>query len=418
MELKKGDTLSLPKGYKKTELGIIPDDWIIVELGSFSKVFSGGTPNRGVPHYWNGNIPWITTTLIDFNTIPNAKEFITEEGLNNSSAKLCRKGDLLMAMYGQGKTRGKVAVLGIDATINQACAAISINNTVAKDYIFNNLIGRYDEIRKLSNTGNQENLSGSLIKKILVPLPPTTIEQKAIAQVLSDTDTLIQTLDKKIAKKKLIKKGVMQKLLTPKEGWEVKMLGEVATLKARIGWQGLTTAEYLNSGNYILITGTDFKNGFIDWDNCFYVAHERYKQDRNIQIKKGDILVTKDGTIGKVAFIKHEHMPATLNSGVFVIRPIEQSFYPEYFYYILMSNHFNEYLNQLVAGSTITHLYQKDFVNYKFPVPPTIEEQKGIAQVLSDIDKEIEQLEQKLNKYKQAKQGLMQQLLTGKIRLV
>jgi len=123
----------------------------------------------------------------------------------------------------------------------------------------------------------------------------------------------------------------MQELLKPKDGWVVKKLGEVAVLKARIGWQGLTTAEYKETVDYYLITGTDFQNGFIDWGNCFYVEYKRYKQDKNIQVKENDVLVTKDGTIGKVAFIKHVPKPATLNSGVFVIRPIEQSFHPDFF---------------------------------------------------------------------------------------
>jgi type I restriction enzyme S subunit len=199
--------------------------------------------------------------------------------------------------------------------------------------------------------------------------------------------------------------------------WEVKKLGEVATLKARIGWQGLTTSEYRKSGDYYLITGTEFKNGFIDWDNCFFVEEERYKQDKNIQIKEHDVLITKDGTIGKVALIKYLSKPATLNSGVFVIRPIINSFNPEFFYYILLSEVFLKFLSQLSAGSTINHLYQKNFVSFQFLIPKTIDEQKQIATILTDMDAEIESLEQKRDKYTMLKQGMMQQLLTGKIRI-
>ena len=126
--------------------------------------------------------------------------------------------------------------------------------------------------------------------------------------------------------------------------WTKLNLGKSASLKARIGWQGLTTAEYLDSGDYSLITGTDFKNGYIDWDNCVFVKKNRFDQDRNIQIKLNDVLVTKDGTIGKVALINKIKKPATLNSGVFVIRPISNSFNPKYFYYVLRSNHFKDYL--------------------------------------------------------------------------
>jgi type I restriction enzyme S subunit len=166
-----------------------------------------------------------------------------------------------------------------------------------------------------------------------------------------------------------------------------------------------------------LITGTEFKNGYIDWDDCHYVDMSRYKQDKNIQIREHDVLVTKDGTIGKIALITDLPKPATLNSGVFVIRPIDDAFYPEFFYYLLCSNVFIEFLNQLSAGSTINHLYQKDFVNFVYKTPPTLEEQTAIAEILRDMDAEIAALEGKLSKAREVKQGMMSVLLTGKIRL-
>ncbi|MDD4524019.1 MAG: restriction endonuclease subunit S [Methanosarcina sp.] len=202
----------------------------------------------------------------------------------------------------------------------------------------------------------------------------------------------------------------------PKD-WEVKLLGNTAILKTRIGWQGLTTSEYLECGDYYLVTGTEFKDGYIDWDNCHYVTESRYKQDKNIQLKENDILVTKDGTIGKVALINNLHKLATLNSGVFVIRPLNGAFHPVFFYYLLCSNLFKEFLAQLSAGSTINHLYQKDFVNFLYKTPPTKAEQEAIAEVLGDADAFIESLEQLISKKRQIKQGAMQELLTGKRRL-
>jgi len=219
-----------------------------------------------------------------------------------------------------------------------------------------------------------------------------------------------------IAQKKI--KGYKQtEIGTIPEDWEVKKLADVASLKARIGWQGLTTAEYKDFGEYYLITGTDFKNGFIDWENCHYVDKVRYSQDKNIQIKEHDVLVTKDGTIGKVALINRITKPATLNSGVFVIRPFKNQFFPDYFYYLLLSKVFFKFLVQLSAGSTINHLYQKDFVNFSFQVPSNITEQTAIATVLSDTDALIECSEKLIAKKKAIKQGAMQQLLTGKKRL-
>lgn len=196
--------------------------------------------------------------------------------------------------------------------------------------------------------------------------------------------------------------------------WETVNIAGNSTLKARIGWQGLTTAEYLSQGEYFLVTGTDFKDGRINWDNCFYVSEHRYKQDKNIQIQNEDILITKDGTIGKVAYVDNIKTPATLNSGVFVIRPKDNSYIPKFLFYVFRSFYFKTFLQRLSAGSTINHLYQKDFVDFNFPLPKEKTEQKAIAQVLNDIDALINSLEKLIIKKKAIKLGTMQTLLKPK----
>lgn len=197
------------------------------------------------------------------------------------------------------------------------------------------------------------------------------------------------------------------------EGWELLSLANNFTLKARIGWQGLTTAEYRANGSYGLVTGTDFKNGYIDWDNCVYVDKIRFDQDKSIQLKDYDVLVTKDGTIGKVAFVDSLPRPTTLNSGVFVVRPKFKNIKNRFFYYVLMSFYFDDFLLRITAGSTITHLYQKDFVNFNFICPP-LAEQEAIAAALSDCDAWIESLEVVIAKKRLIKQGAMHELLTPK----
>ncbi|MCT4142048.1 restriction endonuclease subunit S [Elizabethkingia anophelis] len=197
------------------------------------------------------------------------------------------------------------------------------------------------------------------------------------------------------------------------ENWEVINLKDNCILKARIGWQGLTTSEYKESGNHFLITGTDFKNGFIDWNNCVFVDKSRYDQDKNIQIQSEDVLITKDGTIGKVAYIDKIPKPTTLNSGVFVLRKINNKLNSKFVYYVLMSFYFDNFLKQITAGSTITHLYQKDFIHFNF-ILPSLPEQKAIAEVLSGTDTWIESLEKLIVKKQLIKQGAMQKLLTPK----
>lgn len=409
------------EGFKHTEIGLIPSDWIVhelVELGNFKKgrnIPKSSILEYGVPCVLYGEI----YTKYNFHS---AKLFSrTSIEIAKTSTEI-KNGDVLFA--GSGETAEDIGKCFTYTGTENAYAGgdvIVFSPKESNPLYLGFLLNSVDVVRQKSYMGQGSSvfhIYPSNLKKILIPLPPTKAEQIAIASALNDADALIQKLEQLIAKKRNIKTGAMQELLKPKEGWEGKTLGEIAILKARIGWQGLTTAEYRKSGEYFLITGTEFKNGFIDWANCFYVDENRYKQDKNIQIKEHDVLVTKDGTIGKVALIKSVPKPATLNSGVFVIRPIENSFHPEFFYYLLLSEVFAIFLSQLSAGSTINHLYQKDFVTFKFSQPKTIEEQIRISQILADMDNEIQEMERQLEKYKMMKQGMMQSLLTGKIRLV
>ena len=183
----------------------VPEGWRKKTLEDIANVSSGGTPSRGKPEYWNGAIPWVTTAEIDFCEIFDTTEKITEDGLNNSSAKLFPIGTVLLAMYGQGKTRGKVAKLGIEATTNQACAAIVFKHNFCVDYYYQYLRSQYDNIRNLSNSGSQENLSGSIVKSIQVPVPPLP-EQQKIAQILSTWDKAITTTEQLLANNQQPKK--------------------------------------------------------------------------------------------------------------------------------------------------------------------------------------------------------------------
>jgi len=267
-------------------------------------------------------------------------------------------------------------------------------------------------------------------------LLPTFLEQRKIITILSNVDELINSTRKIIDQTILLKKGLMQNLLTrgightkfkrvkglfeqeieiPKE-WNWGKIEDNSTLKGRIGWQGLTTAEYRQQGEFYLVTGTDFKDGRIDWQNCVYVDEERYVQDSNIQLKKGDVLVTKDGTIGKIAYVDEISIPATLNTGVFVIRPIAKKYSSLFLFYILYSDYFLKFLNRLKAGSTINHLYQKDFIDFHFPIP-SLQEQQKITSIMSNIDSQIISQTQYKEKLERLKRSLIQKLLTGEVRV-
>lgn len=193
------------------------------------------------------------------------------------------------------------------------------------------------------------------------------------------------------------------------EVWYEKNLSEIATMKARIGWQGLTKKEYLDSGNFYLITGTDFLDGRIDLKNCHYVNEGRYAQDVNIQIKNDDVLITKDGTIGKVAYVDSIDKPATLNAGVFVIRGKDKSICNLYLYQYLAAPYLLDFAYKQATGGTIKHLNQNVLV--KFPVPiSNVNEQKKIGGYFQNLDKLISLHQTKVNKLTNLKNAMLEKI--------
>lgn len=168
----------------------IDTDCEMVELQDVCSVTSGGTPDRKNDSYWNGDIPYVKTGEIFFNRIKHAEEFITEEGLNNSSARLIGPGTILMAMYGQGVTRGRVAILEIEAAINQAVAAISCSEKIDVDFLFYQLMGLYEHLRMISDArgGNQSNLSGKLVKELKIVVPDISTQQQIVSRIKNEKD--------------------------------------------------------------------------------------------------------------------------------------------------------------------------------------------------------------------------------------
>jgi len=162
--------------------------------------------------------------------------------------------------------------------------------------------------------------------------------------------------------------------------WAVKRIKHTTYLKGRVGWKGLTSDEYLDDGYAYLVTGTDFSKKFITWRECHCVDAERYEDDPFIQLRDGDLLITKDGTIGKLALVTGLDKPACLNSGIFLIRPTE-NYITGYMYWVLQSATFKAFCDLSSTGSTIQHLYQNVFEDFSFPVP-SLHEQTAIAAFL------------------------------------
>ena len=192
--------------------------------------------------------------------------------------------------------------------------------------------------------------------------------------------------------------------------WEQRKLSKLAIMNARIGWQNLRTSEFLDSGDYLLITGTDFDNGRIKYSTCHYVEKKRFDQDTKIQLSTGSILITKDGTLGKVALVEELPKPATLNAGVFNVRVKNDAFLSyKYLYHYLKAPFLMKYVIANATGGTIKHLNQSILVDFPIPITEKHEQDK-IAKLLDSLESIITLHQRKLEKLQATKKALLYEL--------
>lgn len=272
----------------------------------------------------------------------------------------------------------------------------------------------------------------------------TQDEQKRIVSFLdkkiNQIDSLISNQEKQIEKLEEYKQALITKAVTkgldPNAAMRdsgVEWIGEIpgrwktikikftSWLKGRIGWDGLKSTEFVDYGPY-LITGTDFKNGEIDWNTCVHISEERFAEDELLHIKENDLLITKDGTIGKLAIVKNCPEKVSLNSGVMIIRNSTSfKYFDKYLYYVLKSNQFLLWYELSQAGnSTIRHLYQGQFYNFEFTYP-SIDEQREISEQLDKeclrMDALIDLKKRKISKLESYKKSIIYEYVTGKKRV-
>ena len=252
---------------------------------------------------------------------------------------------------------------------------------------------------------------------------PTKREQEKIHLIFGKIDTLITLHQRKYEKLVNIKKSMLDKMF-PKNGasvpeirfkgftdpWEQRKLSELTSMHARIGWQNLRTSEFLDSGDYMLITGTDFDDGTVNYSTCHFVERERYEQDKNIQIRNGSILITKDGTLGKVAYVQGLSMPATLNAGVFNVEIRNTSIVDErYLFQYLKAPFLMDYVDKKATGGTIKHLNQNILVDFPVVMPKKTE-QVSIGNFFQRIDTLITLHQRKLEKLQNIKKSCLEKM--------
>lgn len=365
--------------------------------------------------------------------VVNSK-FVSTDGeivkYSNEQLEPLFKDDIVMVMSDVPNGRAIAKFFYIDEdnkySLNQRICAIRTNQN--QMFIMKQL-NRHKYFLAFDDGAKQTNLKKEDVLKCPVFIPDIE-EQSKIAALLSDIDKKIESQAALVEKLKNTKDAMFVKMFPQGDNvnptlrfkkedgsnyadWGKEKLNKIASPKARIGWQGMRQSEFLDFGDFYLITGTDFDNGSINFDTCCYVEKYRYDQDKNIQVHNGDILITKDGTLGKVAYISNMDKPATLNAGVFVLNNLDEKMDSLFLYHYLAAPFLMEYANQQATGGTIKHLNQKVLVSFEIPIPDK-EEQIKIGKCLSDLDKEIEINQQKYEKLCDVKKALLSKLFPTK----
>lgn len=436
----KSESSAVPAGYKQTEVGVIPEDWQCKTLGEMGDVVRGGSPRpAGDPKYFNGNfIPWLTVASLT--NIPSSKIYVTETltkltELGSLQSRVLEKGSLIIS--NSGATLGVAKILGIKCCANDGVAAIINQRIGSKEFLVHYINTQTKKLQDQIATGNgQPNLNTDLIKGIFTPYPPLE-EQIAIATALSDVDALIGELEKLITKKQAIKTATMQQLLTgrtrlpqfalredgSKKGYKQSELGEipedwVAVTLGHIAkflkGSGLPKSELSESGKYPCI---HYGQLFTTYGSKIDLVISKTQTVGIIKSQENDILMpTSDVTPNGLATASCITIPGVVLGGdILVIRADKKILNGVFFAYVVSL--IRDQIMQLVTGSTVYHLYGSDMATLRFTLPQ-FEEQNAIAKILSDMDDELQALEQRLNKTRQIKQGMMQELLTGKTRLM
>jgi len=407
--------------FKQTELGVIPEDWDILtfdEIADSKKKWSitGGPfgSDLKTSDYTNSGIQVIQLQNIgDGKFIDESQVFVSIVKANKLLSANIYANEIILSKMGDPVARAcfmpekaeryVMASDGIRLVVNE--------KKFSKKFVHDYINSDFFRIRAFEISTGSTRLRIGLpnLKSLLVICPPLP-EQKAIAQVLSDTDNLIQAIEQKLTKKRAIKQGAMQQLLTPKKDWAVKKLGEVSTMSSG-GTPSSKIAEYYN-GNILWVSISDItKAGKFINDSAKKITEKGLLNSSAKIFSKNTVLLAMYASIGKCCIATEEVSTSQAILGI----EVKKQLLNEYLYYFLLFN--GEALASQGQQGTQSNLNKGMVENLDLPLPK-YEEQTQIVTILSDMDAEITQLEQKLSKYKLLKQGLMQNLLTGKFRLV
>ena len=411
----------------------LPAGWQILRLGDVANLETGGTPSRSQPAYWGGQVPWMASGEINQRRVTATAERITLEGLNHSNAKMFPPGTIMVAMNGQGATRGKTSMLDIEAACNQSLAAVRSNEHSNNDFLFHVLDSAYQRLRRMTGDG-RSGLNLGLLRMFRLLLPPLA-EQRAIAAVLNSIDETIERTEAVIVATERLRDALLHELLTcglPGKHTEFKQVSGIGTIPAvwkvvRLGDVANVTfssvdKKMLNDEISVqLCNYTDvFYNRRIRTEMEFMTATATRTERERWSLKRGDVLFTKDSEspdeIGMPSVVT-EDMPNVLcGYHLGLARPRVNSIEGEFLTEVLRSRASRREFARVANGVTRFGLTLSATHSLPVLLPPLVE-QRAIATMLENADGVIEQTRAELNPLLALKAAASEALLTGLVRV-
>lgn len=406
----------------QTELASIPEDWEVGTFADFLTTFSAGaTPYRGVPDNFIGQIPWISSGELNYCEIDDTREHISLDAQKKTHLTIHSSGTFLIAITGleAAGTRGRCAFVKTPATTNQSCLAINSTDRMTVKYLFWFYRQWSDYLAFNFSQGSKQQSFTAEIAKRLPIYAPLLKEQEKIAEALNDVDALIRELDNLSGKKKAVFQGTMQELLTGRrrlpgfnEPWLQTKLEDLVYMNSG-GTPSTSIPEYY-SGNIPFLSISDItKSHKFVTKTQKHISKLAVKTTSARLYPKGTILLSMYASIGKVSI---SSVDLAISQAILGFTPIRNDVFVEYLYYVLCFS--QKDLAAYGQTGTQSNLNKRIVQNFTINMPSSFKEQQAIASILSDMDAEIAELEAKREKYAAIRQGMMQQLLTGKIRLI
>ncbi|MDF2854646.1 MAG: putative type restriction enzyme specificity protein [Neobacillus sp.] len=428
----------------KSLIDIVPSDWFTQQIRFFSDTYSGGTPLRSNEKFYSGKINWVKSSELKNKYLYDTEEHITEEAINKSSARYVDPDTILFAMY--GATAGDICILKTKATTNQAVLAIPINkNNIENEFLYYSLMYKTEKLKYITQGGGQPNLSKGIIDKTPISYPKALNEQKAIAGILTKVDNAIEAVKKSIKEAEKLKQSLMQHLLTGKLKPDGTWRSETELFMTKYGYapktwrycqiRDLIKEEYIKGvqdGNHgeshpvseefvsegiPFVMASNISDGYIDVKNCKKITKDRADKLRIGFAKNGDVLLSHKASVGYTCIVEDADPYVMLTPQVTYYRVDPSKLTPEYLKLFFQTYSFQCSLEGLAKQSTRNYIGITNQKKMWIYLPENIDEQRKVVGPIIQVDDQILNKKSKIQSLKTLKKSLMQNLLTGKVRV-